>query len=89
MVHVVTLPNGYEVSDDRTRLDMDLIHNSLAGAYWAAGRPRAQTERSWANCLCCCPMDACDSRRARALRPIRLPFGRGEKRLDGAGSNTA
>ncbi len=52
MVHVVTLPNGYEVSDDRTRLDMDLIHYSLPGAYWAAGRPRAQTERSWANCLC-------------------------------------
>lgn len=52
MVHVVILPNGYEVSDDRTRLNMELIHNSLAGAYWAAGRPRVQTERSWANCLC-------------------------------------
>jgi len=52
MVHVVTQPNGYEVSDDRTRLDMDLIHNSLAGAYWATGRSRALTERSWANCLC-------------------------------------
>lgn len=52
MVHAVTLPSGYEISDDRRRLDMDLVHNALAGAYWAAGRPRALTERSWANCLC-------------------------------------
>jgi len=34
------------------RLDMGFVHDSLAGAYWAVGRPRALTERSWANCLC-------------------------------------
>ena len=52
MVHAVSLPNGYTISDDRARLDMDFVHESLAGAYWAVGRTRALTERSWANCLC-------------------------------------
>lgn len=31
---------------------MAFVHASLADAYWAVGRPRALTERSWANCLC-------------------------------------
>lgn len=52
MTHSVTLPSGYEISDDRTRLDMAFVHASLADAYWAVGRPRALTERSWRNCLC-------------------------------------
>ena len=30
---------------------MDFVVDSLAQAYWATGRPRAVTERSWANCL--------------------------------------
>ncbi len=52
MVHTVNLPNGYVISDDRARLDMQLVHDSLAGVYWTLDRPRALTERSWANCLC-------------------------------------
>jgi GNAT superfamily N-acetyltransferase len=52
MVHAVTLPNGYVISDERARIDMAFVHDALAGAYWAVGRPRAVTERSWANCLC-------------------------------------
>jgi len=52
VIHAVTLPGGYVVSDDRGRLDMNLVYASLAGAYWALGRPRALTDRSWANCLC-------------------------------------
>ena len=51
-VHAVRLPNGHEISDERGRLDMAFIHRSLADAYWAVGRPREVTERSWANCLC-------------------------------------
>ena len=50
--HVVHLPGGYVISDDRARLDMGFVHDALAGAYWAVGRPRWLTERSWANCLC-------------------------------------
>ena len=52
MVHTANLPNDYVISDERARLDMKAVHGSLAGAYWAIGRPRALTERSWANCLC-------------------------------------
>lgn len=51
-VHAVTLANGYEISDERERIDMAFVHASLAGVYWAIGRPREQTERSFANCLC-------------------------------------
>ena len=51
-VHAVELLNGYVISDDRVRLDMEFIHASLADVYWAASRQRALTERSWANCLC-------------------------------------
>ena len=51
-VHAVTLPNGYTISDDRTRLDMVFVHASLAQVYWASDRPQALTERSFANCLC-------------------------------------
>ena len=50
--HVINLPDGYVISDDHARLNLDLVHASLAGEYWALGRPRALTERSWANCLC-------------------------------------
>ncbi|MFC0410644.1 GNAT family N-acetyltransferase [Roseomonas elaeocarpi] len=52
MPHTVTLPDGHEISDDRARLDMEFVHASLADAYWARGRSRDLTERSWAHCLC-------------------------------------
>ena len=35
------LENGYELDDDRGRLDRDAIHAYLGGeSYWAKGRPR-------------------------------------------------
>lgn len=52
MVHTITLESGYTISDERTRLDMEFVHASLATVYWAENRPRAVTERSFANCLC-------------------------------------
>ena len=51
-IHAVALPDGHMISDDRARLDMEFVHASLAGLHWARDRPRAVTERSWANCLC-------------------------------------
>lgn len=51
MAHVVKLANGYEISDERTRLDMEFVLDALDGTYWAKGRPRDVTLRSWANCL--------------------------------------
>jgi len=50
--HTISLPDGYVISDDHARLNMDLVHASLTGEYWALGRPRTLPERSWANCLC-------------------------------------
>ena len=43
----------YEVSIDRTRLDIDLIHEFLSReSYWAAKIPRDVVERSIENSLC-------------------------------------
>jgi hypothetical protein len=42
-----------EVSTDRTRLDVALIHRFLsASSYWAQGRSREDVERSIAHSLC-------------------------------------
>ena len=51
-VHAARLANGHEISDDRQRLDMEFVHSSLSSAYWAIGRSRELTDRSWTNCLC-------------------------------------
>ena len=35
------LPGGYELDDDRSRLDVDVIHAYIGGeSYWAKGRSR-------------------------------------------------
>jgi GNAT superfamily N-acetyltransferase len=35
------LPGGYELDDDPARIDVDAVHEYLAGeSYWAAGRAR-------------------------------------------------
>ncbi|HEY3869296.1 MAG TPA: GNAT family N-acetyltransferase [Actinocrinis sp.] len=37
--------DGYEFSDDKTRLDLDAVSEWLStDAYWALGRPRRKTE---------------------------------------------
>ena len=39
------LGNGYELDDDRTRLDRDAIHSYLGGeSYWAKGRTRERQD---------------------------------------------
>jgi GNAT superfamily N-acetyltransferase len=46
------LPDGYEISTDPARLDVELIHQWLAGdAYWALGRPREKQDLAIANSL--------------------------------------
>lgn len=50
---MLTNPEGLEISTDRSRIDVDLVHAFLSGAsYWARGRPRAVVERTIANSLC-------------------------------------
>lgn len=44
-------PDGYVVSTDRARLDLDGIHSFLAGAYWSPGIPRPVVDRAIENSL--------------------------------------
>jgi GNAT superfamily N-acetyltransferase len=44
--------NQYEISTDRSRLDIALIHEFLHSSYWAKGIPRAVVERSILHSLC-------------------------------------
>lgn len=47
------LSGGFMLSDDRGRLDLDMVHGFLSGeAYWAVGRERRAVERSVAHSLC-------------------------------------
>ena len=46
------LPAEFEISTDRARLDIALIHRVLATSYWAEGRRRSVVERSIANSIC-------------------------------------
>jgi GNAT superfamily N-acetyltransferase len=40
------LGDGYELDDDRDRIDVDAVHAYLSGeSYWAAGRPHGEVER--------------------------------------------
>src|SRR5690349_1527097 len=43
---------GYEISTDKSRLDIGLIHAFLSSSYWAKGIPRAVVEKSVKNSLC-------------------------------------
>lgn len=44
-------PDGYVVSTDPGRLDLDRIHGFLSTAYWSTGIPRDVLERSIAHSL--------------------------------------
>jgi GNAT superfamily N-acetyltransferase len=39
------LGDGYELDDDRERVDVDAVHAYITQAYWAVGRPRSEVER--------------------------------------------
>ena len=46
------LPDGYEVSTDPARIDLDYVHRYLSQqSYWAGAIPRAVVARSVANAL--------------------------------------
>jgi ribosomal protein S18 acetylase RimI-like enzyme len=45
-----TLEGGFELDDDRGRIDLDAVHRFLSEeSYWAAGRPRETVEQLVAN----------------------------------------
>jgi GNAT superfamily N-acetyltransferase len=41
-----------EISDDRSRIDLDVVHGYLSRSYWAEGIPRDLVARSIASSLC-------------------------------------
>jgi GNAT superfamily N-acetyltransferase len=52
MTDTPPLPEGYEISTEADRLDVDRIHRWLStDAYWAMGRPREKQERAIAASL--------------------------------------
>lgn len=43
---------AYEITCDKSRLDIEAIHRFLAQSYWSPGIPRAVIERAIENSLC-------------------------------------
>jgi GNAT superfamily N-acetyltransferase len=48
---VLVTKDEYEIDDDPTRLDLDVVHGFITGSYWAEGISRDVVERSVANSL--------------------------------------
>lgn len=44
--------DGYEISTDASRLDVDAMHAYLTRSYWSPGIPRDVVERAARNSLC-------------------------------------
>jgi GNAT superfamily N-acetyltransferase len=44
--------DGFLISTDQARLDLDVIHNFLTNCYWAKGIPREVVSRSIEHALC-------------------------------------
>ena len=42
----------YKVNDDKTRLDLKLIHHQVTNSYWAKGRTFDEVKRSIDNSIC-------------------------------------
>ena len=45
-------PERYEISTDRRRISVDVVHQFLQTSYWAAGIPRAVVAKSIRHSLC-------------------------------------
>ncbi|KAF0813748.1 hypothetical protein IGB42_01427 [Andreprevotia sp. IGB-42] len=43
---------GFSIDNDKSKLDIALIHAELSASYWAVGIPRGTVERAIANSLC-------------------------------------
>jgi GNAT superfamily N-acetyltransferase len=66
-----SLADGYELDDDRERLDVDAIHRFLSTeAYWALGRSRDVVERTIAGSARVVGLYAPDGRQAGFARVI-------------------
>jgi N-acetylglutamate synthase-like GNAT family acetyltransferase len=48
----MSLPQGYTISADKEKLQLDVIHNFLSNSYWAKDIPLEIVKRSIENSLC-------------------------------------
>jgi len=48
----IELPEGYLISSDPARLDLQVIHGFIAQSYWAKAIPKPLVERMISNSLC-------------------------------------
>ena len=61
-------PGQHEISTERSRLDLALIHDYLRSSYWAQDIPRTVVERSIRNSLCFGTfLDGCQTGFARVV----------------------
>jgi GNAT superfamily N-acetyltransferase len=44
--------DGFTISTDPARIDLEMVHGFLAGSYWATGIPREVVRRSMEHALC-------------------------------------
>ena len=51
-IHTMQTQEHYEISTDRSRLDIAVIHDFLRSSYWAKGIPRPVVEKSIEHSLC-------------------------------------
>lgn len=58
----------YEITTDRSRMDVDAIHAFLSGSYWSPGIPRPTVERAMQSSLCFAVL--CEGRHAGFARVI-------------------
>jgi GNAT superfamily N-acetyltransferase len=49
---LVDIEDGFTVTTDPARLDLDMVHGFLTESYWAKGIPRAVVERALRHSLC-------------------------------------
>lgn len=52
LVKMTTKYQNYEISDDKTRLQLETVHHLLKDAYWCKGIPQKTVARAIENSLC-------------------------------------
>ena len=52
MSEIEVTNNGYVITTDKQKMDVEAIHHYLTNSYWAAGIPKSVVEKSIANSLC-------------------------------------
>src|SRR6266850_2581419 len=49
---MIAIEDGLTLTDDKSRMDLDVIHGYLCNAYWSVGVPRNIVQKAIANSLC-------------------------------------